>query len=48
MLVYSRGKNKQRDDDDADDAFQLLNSSAAAYGVTFKPPGFITVQSSNA
>jgi hypothetical protein len=48
VFLYSRGKNKERDDNDADDAYQLLESSAKAYGVKFKSPGFLTVQSSNA
>ena len=43
LFVYSQGKNRGRDDDDADKAVGLLTKAAQTYGIKFNEPGFMTV-----
>ena len=45
MFMYSTGKNSKRDDGDADNAVDLLNKAGKTYGLKFKEPGFLTVNS---
>lgn len=45
VFVYSGTGNGSKHDGEAEDAFQLLRKSAESYGVTFKPPGFIVIES---
>lgn len=45
VFVYSVGKNAKRDDADADEAVNLLKKAGQTYGLKFKDPGFITVNS---
>lgn len=47
IFVYSSGKNRNRDQDDADNAVSLLTKSGATYGIKFKEPGFIEIESNN-
>ena len=47
IFVYSSGKMPKRDQDDADNAVSLLKKSGDTYGIKFKDPGFIEIQSNN-
>ena len=40
-------KTPKRDDQDADDAVDLLKKAADSYGIKFKDPGFLTIESGN-
>lgn len=43
VFVYSIGKTSKRDQEDADNAVNLLIKSASTYGIKFKDPGFVEV-----
>lgn len=47
IFVYSAGKQPKRDQNEADDAVSLLTKSGATYGIKFKEPGFIEIDSNN-
>lgn len=44
IFVYSLSKNSKRDDEDADNAVDLLKKSGESYGVKLKDPGFLTIE----
>ena len=43
LFVYSTGRDARRDDEEADDAVNLLKKAGKTYGIEFVEPGFITV-----
>lgn len=47
LFVYSTGRQKDRDDRDADEAVRTLTKAAQTYGIKFKEPGFITADARN-
>lgn len=42
VLVYSQGKNKKYDDNDADDFVDLLKEASQVFQIKVNTPGFIT------
>lgn len=44
LFAYSLSKNPKNDDEDADDAIELLKKAGESYGVKFKNPGFATIK----
>lgn len=47
MFVYNISKNGKRDDEDADNAVDILKKAADSYGIKFKDPGFLTIEGGN-
>lgn len=48
VFVYSVGKSRNNDDDDADKAVGLLTKAGKTYGIDLQDPGFLVVEGRSA
>ena len=47
IFAYSLGRNPDRDDDDADKAFDLLSKAGETYGIKLSKPGYLALKARN-